>query len=170
MDARGTEPPPQYREHSVVWLYNFRRPHQSLDGLAPADRFFGAAPAVLETLKAKVHANALDLARNGVPRAPFYLTGQVGDKPFSVHAEGERVFMITEDGQRKEVELSPPAQPPAEMPTPVCAQGIVSTELADEVEPPPGVSPLDEGLQKLAGAFDPPAGHEPRQAEPGGAL
>jgi transposase InsO family protein len=160
----------QKRIGHFIDYYNFRRPHQSLDGLTPADRFFGAAPRVLETLKARVHANALDLARNGVPKTPFYLTGQVGDKPFSVHAEGERVFMITQDGQRKEVELSPPAQPPAEMPAPVCAQGIVGNELADELEPPPGVSPLDEGLQKLACAFNPAAVQQPQQAEQGGVL
>ena len=32
--------------------YNFQRPHQGIDGLVPADRFFGAAPEVLRTLKA----------------------------------------------------------------------------------------------------------------------
>ncbi|MGH6996969.1 MAG: IS481 family transposase, partial [Phenylobacterium sp.] len=78
--------------------YNFRRPHQGLEGLTPADRFFNAAPQVLETMKARVHANALELARSGLPREPFYLTGQVGGKPFSVHAEGERVFMVAEGG------------------------------------------------------------------------
>ncbi len=30
--------------------YNFQRPHQGIDGLVPADRFFGAAPEVLRTL------------------------------------------------------------------------------------------------------------------------
>jgi len=68
--------------------YNYHRPHQGLEGLAPADRFFGAAPQVLETLKARVAANALELARGGMPRDPFYVTGQVGGRPFSVHAEG----------------------------------------------------------------------------------
>lgn len=46
--------------------YNFRRPHQGIEGLAPADRFFGASSQVLETLKARVHANALDLDRKSV--------------------------------------------------------------------------------------------------------
>ena len=32
--------------------YNFQRPHQGIDGLVPADRFFGAAPEVLKTLQA----------------------------------------------------------------------------------------------------------------------
>lgn len=34
--------------------YNFQRPHQGIDGLVPADRFFGAAPEVLRTLKERV--------------------------------------------------------------------------------------------------------------------
>ena len=51
---------------------------------------------------------ALELARQGVPKAPFYLTGQVGGQPFSLHAEGERVFLTGAEG-RKEVDLVPPA-------------------------------------------------------------
>ena len=81
--------------------YNFQRPHQGIEGLVPADRFFGAAPEVLRTLQARVAANALELARNGVPKTPFYLTGQVGGQPFSVHAEGERVILTGPEGRRK---------------------------------------------------------------------
>src|SRR5580692_7991744 len=73
--------------------YNFQRPHQGIEGLVPADRFFGAAPEVRRTLQARVSANALELARQGVPKAPFYLTGQVGGQPFSMHAEGERMIL-----------------------------------------------------------------------------
>src|SRR5204862_5290677 len=73
--------------------YNFQRPNQGIDGLVPADRFFGAAPEVLRTLKARVAANALELARHGLPKAPFYLTGQLGGQPVSLPAEGERGFL-----------------------------------------------------------------------------
>jgi hypothetical protein len=136
--------------------YNFQRPHQSLNALVPADRFFGAAPEVLRTLKERVTANALELARNGVPKKPFYLTGQVGGKAFSVHAEGERVILTREPGVREEVALTgPEAQPSApepqaqgeELPLPVCPVGVVNSELADaenEPEPEPGCSPLDK--------------------------
>ena len=103
--------------------YNFQRPHKGVDGLVPADRFFGAAPEVLRTLKARVAANALELARHGVPKEPFYLTGQVGGKPFSLHAEGERVILTGAEGTRKEVELvPPPPAPPMAPPTPQMAQ------------------------------------------------
>ena len=55
--------------------YNFQRAHQGIDGLVPADRYFGAAPEVLKTLRERVAANALELARHGVPKQPVYLTG-----------------------------------------------------------------------------------------------
>src|SRR5262245_56350621 len=84
----------------VAEFYNFQRPHQGIGGLVPADRFFGAAPEVLQTLKARVAANALGLARQGLPRPPFYLTGQVGGQPVSLHAEGERVFLTGAAGAR----------------------------------------------------------------------
>ncbi len=91
--------------------YNFQRPHSALEGLAPADRFFGAAPEVKQTLAARVAANARELARHGVPKAPFYLTGNAGGKAVSVHAEGDRLILTREDGTRQEVAWgSPEAQ------------------------------------------------------------
>jgi Integrase core domain len=126
---------------------NFHRPHQGIDGLVPADRFFGAAPEVLRTLKERVAANALHRARQGVPREPFYLTGQVAGQPFRVHAEGERVFRTGADG-RREVDLVPPPAVGAELPQPVCPVGVVSGTAAaaavTSAEPPaPGTSPRD---------------------------
>jgi transposase InsO family protein len=126
--------------------YNFQRPHQGIDGLVPADRFFGAAPEVLQTLQARVASNALELARQGRPTNPFYLTGQVGGQPFSVHAEGERVILTGAAG-RQEVDLVPPrpAEPAPAWPEPVCPAGHVSTEAsaAPREEPAPGTSPVD---------------------------
>ena len=88
--------------------YNFQRPHQGIDGLVPADRFFGAASEVLATLRSRVAANALELARNGVPKAPFYVTGRIGERAFSVHAEGERMILKREGQERTEVDLGGP--------------------------------------------------------------
>jgi transposase InsO family protein len=136
--------------------YNFQRPHQGIDGLTPADRFFGAAAEVKRTLAARVQANALELARQGMPKAPFYLTGQAGGQPFSVHAEGERVILTSPDG-RQEIDLVPSRHAGTEavsLPEPVTPHGELRA-LFDEgfEEPPaPGASPLDEGLARLAGA------------------
>jgi transposase InsO family protein len=134
--------------------YNFQRPHRGADGLAPADRFFGAASEVKKTLQAQVAANALELARNGLPKKPFYLTGQVGGQPFSVHAEGERVIMTGTGGARQEVDLVPPpekTQADAELPQPVCPAGVVTGMVDEGQEEPaaPGESPWDEGLERL---------------------
>jgi transposase InsO family protein len=109
--------------HFIDW-YNFQRTHSGIDGLVPADRYFGAAPEVLHTLKDRVVANALELARNGLPKPPFYMTGQLGGQNFSLHAEGERVFLTREGGVRQEVDLVPPAAAgPATMPKAVCPDG-----------------------------------------------
>jgi transposase InsO family protein len=130
--------------------YNFQRAHQGIDGLVPSE--------VKKTLQAHVAANALELARHGVPKTPFYLTGQVGGQPFSVHAEGERVILRNAEGERQEVELVAPKTGPAanELPLPVCPVGEVSglgTAEANAAPPPPGVSPLDEALAQLDEAF-----------------
>jgi transposase InsO family protein len=142
--------------------YNFQRGHQGIDGLVPADRFFGAASEVKRTLAARVQANALALARHGLPKAPFYLTGQAGGQPFSVHAEGERVILTSADG-RKEIDLLPPQSSDttmSQLPEPVCPQGIATTnaEAGFEEPPAPGASPLDEALPQLREALDTPGG------------
>jgi transposase InsO family protein len=144
--------------------YNFQRPHQGIDGSTPADRFFGAAQEVKQTLAARVAANALELSREGVPKTPFYLTGQAGGQPFSVHAEGERMILTRGDG-RQEIDLLPP-RPTAEattaaLPDPVCPHGVVSTAGDGFEDPPgPGESTLDEGLDRISGQT-PPSSSQP---------
>lgn len=117
--------------------YNFHRPHQGLDGLVPADRFFESAPQVLEAQKKRVAENALELARHGTPMQPLYLTGQAGGRGFTVHSEGDRVILTREGEPRQEVELTPPSEPAA------------------SVEPEPGASPLDDVLEELRRRFGP---------------
>ena len=163
----------QARIGLFIDYYNFQRVHSGIEGLVPADRFFGAAPEVLKTLKARVAANALELARNGTPKKPFYLTGQVGGKSFSVHAEGERVILTRQEGQREEIDLNPQEakpepEPEAALPSPVCPLGVVSGDLAEEgnEEPPaPGTSPLDEHFP----ADEAPAQHSAPVQEGGSA-
>lgn len=131
--------------------YNFQRAHQGCEGLVPADRFFGAAPEVLRTLKERVAANAVELARQGIPKTPFYVTGQVAGQAFSVHAEGERMILTREGQTRQEVELVAPVTEPetqsaSTMPQPVCTDGSPRGPLAEEGNErplPPGVSTLD---------------------------
>jgi len=101
-----------------------------------------------------------------LPKAPFYLTGQAGGQPFSVHAEGERMILTNADG-RQEIDLLPPQAAPTAaelsgivMPAPVCPQGIVAAfpEEGFEEQSAPGESPLDEDLAALRDEFAPPEG------------
>ena len=119
--------------------YNFQRPHRGADGLVPADRFFQAAPTVLQTLKERVAANALELARYGQPKAPFYVTGQVAGQAFSVHAEGERLVLRREGQEREEIELTSPASSPpgSSSPGSACSSGVRVAPAVLTAEPLP---------------------------------
>lgn len=153
--------------------YNFQRPHQGIGGLVPADRFFGAASEVRATLQKRVAANALELARNGVPKAPFYVTGRIGERAFSVHAEGERMILKREGQERTEVDLGAPGtievplvdtaavSRSAEMPLPVCPDGSPHAGSGGGLswaEGGPGTSPLDDGLRHLEAVVEPAVG------------
>jgi hypothetical protein len=110
--------------------------HQGIDGLVPADRFFGAAPAVLKTLSERVAQNALEISRNGVPKAPLYLTGNVDGQPFALHAQGDRVI-LTSGEKRTEIDFDPrtqPAVPPAMAPK---TDAVVPTPPSEQEQPEP---------------------------------
>jgi transposase InsO family protein len=83
----------QRRIALFVQAYNFRRPHQGIGGLVPADRFFRAAPQVREAIERSVAANAMALAREQPQRKPFYLVGRLGDQDLSIALTGSGVFV-----------------------------------------------------------------------------
>ena len=130
--------------------YNFHRTHQGIDGLVPADRFFGTASEVRKTIEARVAKHALELARHGAPKRPFYLTGRAGGEAFSIHAQGERVVLTREGKQREELDLGASPASPSPVPEPAAADGSPDSPLAHEPERAPGASPLDAGLAALA--------------------
>jgi transposase InsO family protein len=79
--------------------YNFQRPHQALEGLVPADRFFRSAPEVRAAVERSVQANAVRLAQEKPPQKPFYLVGRLGDRDLSIAAgvDGLRVRVGSEE-------------------------------------------------------------------------
>jgi transposase InsO family protein len=85
--------------------YNHFRPHQGIDGMVPADRFFGVESQVRETLKKTMSRNELHLALGEKPRKPVFLVGQVGDQQISLHGEKGRLIFQTQDGNRQEMDL-----------------------------------------------------------------
>jgi integrase-like protein len=149
--------------------YNFQRPHQGIGGLVPADRFFHAAPQVRRTLGERVDKNALTLARNGMPRAPFYMTGRVGGVPFSIHEEAGRMILQREGEPRREVdlesfrrsegiEIASQGAEDVRVPDPVCADRTAGKAFPldpDDSENDAGPETASEGPER------------PREAAPG---
>ncbi len=80
--------------------YNFQRPHQALDGLVPADRFFRAAAHVRAAVEKTIEANALRLAREQQPRKPFYLVGRLGDQDLSIAALAGKLAVRMGDAEQ----------------------------------------------------------------------
>ena len=78
----------QRRAALFVQHYNFQRPHQAIEGLTPADRFFRSAPQVRAAIEASVAENALRLARDQPARKPFYLVGRLGDRDLTISTSG----------------------------------------------------------------------------------
>ena len=68
--------------------YTFQRPHQGIEGLTPADRFFRAAPQVRAAVEQAVATNATRLALEKPLQKPFYLVGRFGDQDLSIAAGG----------------------------------------------------------------------------------
>jgi transposase InsO family protein len=143
----------------IDW-YNFQRCHRGLEGLVPADRFFQAAPTVLSLLRERVEANALELARHGMPKKPFYVTGQVGGQTFAVHAAGERVILSRAGQAPQEIDLN---QAPAEvveaaaraeapaLPQAICPHGAPQDGAAAADEP--AVGPASAGWPAPASGY-----------------
>jgi transposase InsO family protein len=80
-----------------VKYYNYKRPHQGIGGLCPADRFFEIDTALKKTLEKGVEENALELALRGKPRDPFYMVGRMGDQSVVIRAEKGKVKMLVDD-------------------------------------------------------------------------
>jgi len=95
------------RERLAHWVsfYNFFRPHQSLKGMTPADRFFGHEEAVAKAVAARISENTLRLAIGEKPRKTLFMVGQVGDRSFSMHGEQGRVVLQTEEGVHEAMHL-----------------------------------------------------------------
>jgi len=84
----------------AIWVnyYNYRRPHQGIKGLCPADRYFEIQNELKQTLAKGVEENALELALRGRPRDPFYMVGRMNGQNVVIRAEKGKVRMLV-DGE-----------------------------------------------------------------------
>jgi transposase InsO family protein len=86
--------------------YNHFRPHQGIDGMTPADRFFGLALEVRKAIEETLTQNELRLAVGEAPRSPVFLIGQIGDQPVSLHGESGSLVVQTGQGEMQRIEYS----------------------------------------------------------------
>jgi len=87
-------------ERVRLWVkhYNHRRPHQALEGLCPADRFFAIAQELRQVIERGLQDNVLELALRGQPRSPFYMVGRLGEQSVVIRAEKGQVKLLV-DGE-----------------------------------------------------------------------
>ncbi len=129
--------------------HNFQRPHQSLDGLVPADRFFGVEQEVRAAIEKTVAKNALRLALGQAPRKPLYLVGQIDGQAVSLHGESGRIVVHTPDGRVKDLSTKDLGMGP----------GAVATEVEHDSS--------GEGVRGEEPGGEPSGGAEPRGDGPG---
>jgi hypothetical protein len=67
----------QQRIARWIEYYNHKRPHQGIEGLCPADRYFEISHELRKTIEAGIRENVLELALRGEPWAPFYMVGRM---------------------------------------------------------------------------------------------
>lgn len=92
----------QKRVRLWVKYYNYKRPHQGIGGLCPADRFFEIQSELKKVLERGVEENVLEQALRGKPQSPFYLVGRMGDQSLSIRAEKGRVVMSLDGEELKD--------------------------------------------------------------------
>jgi transposase InsO family protein len=92
------------RERISCWVqfYNHKRPHQGIDGICPADRFFGIQSELRKVIEEKIKENTLELALRGKPAETFYMVGRMGGQSVVLTAEKGKM-KLSVDGKEKEV-------------------------------------------------------------------
>ncbi len=94
------------KERVKIWIkyYNHRRPHQGINGLCPADRYFEIQHELKQTIAKGIADNCLELALRGKPQSPFYMVGRMNGQNVVIRAEKGKVrMMVDEDAESKEL-------------------------------------------------------------------
>jgi transposase InsO family protein len=92
------------RERIRLWVkyYNHKRPHQGIEGLCPADRYFEVASELRKTIEAGIKENLLEIALRGQPKAPFYMVGRMEGQSVILRAEKGKLKLSVENGTQKQ--------------------------------------------------------------------
>jgi hypothetical protein len=95
------------RDRIKLWIkyHNHKRPHQGIEGLCPADRFFEIQSQLRQTIETGIQENLLELALRGKPQSPFYMVGRMDGQSVVLRAEKGKLKLSISDQQNKEQEL-----------------------------------------------------------------
>ena len=154
------------RERIRLWIkyYNHKRPHQGIEGLCPADRYFEIATQLRQTIEAGIKENLLEMALRGEPKAPFYMVGRMEGQSVILRAEKGKLKLSIDNGnENKELTYDlKQSQAQAQSPGPAHllggAEGSSSVECVDRAVQssgslPPAQSQLAD-LRPVAAAGD----------------
>ena len=95
------------QERVRLWVkyYNHRRPHQGIEGMCPADRYFEVQHDLRKTIETQIQENVLEMALRGKPREPFYMVGRFDGQSVVLRAEKGRLkVMVDNKEQTKELD------------------------------------------------------------------
>jgi transposase InsO family protein len=92
------------RERIRFWVkyYNHKRPHQGIEGLCPADRYFEIASDLRKTMEAGIKENLLEMALRGEPKAPFYMVGRMEGQSVILRAEKGKLKLSIDNGNQNQ--------------------------------------------------------------------
>lgn len=143
-----------------LWIkyYNYRRPHQGINGLCPADRFFEVQSEIKKVLSSGIEENVLEMSLRGRPQKPFYMVGRWGDQSVVLHAEKGRVKMLV-DGEEKEKNISYDIEEVEdEQHKEQCREGESGEDAAEEPEGIRGAGEVSGGAVDMVGEAQTGAG------------
>jgi transposase InsO family protein len=143
------------RERIRLWIkyYNHKRPHQGIEGLCPADRFFEIASQLRKTIEAGIKENLLEMALRGEPKAPFYMVGRMEGQSVILRAEKGKLKLSIENGTENQELVYDLKQSQPQTQT----QSPAGTGLLSPGESPGDPAGLDRALQTQPGL----SGNEP---------
>src|SRR5512137_1234143 len=87
----------QERIRQWVQYYNYKRPHQGIGGLCPADRYFEIQGELRKTMERGIAENVLEMALRGKPREPFYMVGRMEGQSVVLRAEKGKLRLMVDD-------------------------------------------------------------------------
>lgn len=86
--------------------YNHARPHQGLEGMVPADRFFGVESEVRRAIEAQLQKNELELSLGRSPKPVSFLLGTLDGRAVALREEQGRMVLETEGFDGRDAEKS----------------------------------------------------------------